>query len=178
MSEIEDDAERTKHRVGSPHQENRHKQQADIEQAIDGSSHLCCPCRSTDAAPESHQSKKVQPESKVAAAATIVDGPGDHENGKSEPHGHLAPHLEIELIDAEDPRGQIHRHEPQRDRDDRDDEGSAEEAERNDPGNDGGDVHEDPATLDPDIEVMNGAGPPEAAPPAKLCLDAIDRERR
>ena len=37
MSEIQRDAECAEHRIGSPHQDHRDEQQADIEQAVDGS---------------------------------------------------------------------------------------------------------------------------------------------
>ncbi len=120
----------------------------------------------------------MQPEREVAIAAAIVHDPGHRENGQSEPYRHPALGLEIGMGSAAEPRRQIHRHEPQRERDDRNDKGEAEVAQRDDAGDNGRDLHEDPAALHPDVEVLHGSRLAELAPPAQLVLDAVDRERR
>src|SRR5450830_2193608 len=120
----------------------------------------------------------MEPEREIAAAPTVVNNPSGNDNAKPKPHGHLTPHLPIELDCAEDPRRQIHRHEPQRDRYDRDNEGESVEAQRDHTRDDGGDLHENKTAFDPVIEVVHRARLAERAPPTKLFLNAIDREWR
>src|SRR5260221_14338632 len=119
----------------------------------------------------------MEPEAEVAAASAVVDDPGDDHDAEAEPYRHFTPRLPIEVRSTDDPRRQIHRHEPQREGDNRDDEGESIKAERHDAGDDGGDLHEDPAAFDPDIEIANRARIAELTPPAELVLDAIDCER-
>jgi hypothetical protein len=64
----------------------------------------------------------VQPEGKVAATLTAVDDIRDHQHRKAEPERHDATLVPGELGAADDPRREVHRHEPERERDDQHDE--------------------------------------------------------
>src|ERR1700730_16108952 len=99
----------------------------------------------------------MEPEREVAAASAVVDDPGDDHNAEAEPHRYLAPRFPVEVRSAENPRRQVHRHEPQREGDNRDDEGKPIEAERHDARDDGGDLREDLAGFDPGIDTAHRA---------------------
>src|SRR5215471_21021335 len=118
----------------------------------------------------------MEPERKVSAAPAVVNSPGDNENAKSKPNRHLTPHLPVELTRAEDPWGQIHRHEPQRDCYYRDNEWKPVEVQRDDAGDYCGDLHENPTALNPYIEVVHRARSAECAPPPQRVLNAKDRQ--
>src|SRR6516225_4008805 len=99
----------------------------------------------------------MKPESEIASAFIVVGYPGQDDHAEPEPYRYLAPHFPVELGRAEDPWYQVHGHEPQRDRNDRNDEWKPVDPQRDDPRDDRGDLHENPAALDPDIEVSHRA---------------------